>query len=83
MYEEAGDDETLNSKEHFERALVRAEGWVAMTPDDHPACNRRIETFNPMPARRNNADHQSPRSPLTFDPIPTTEREPSRSELLE
>ncbi|KAL8367900.1 hypothetical protein RB599_003698 [Gaeumannomyces hyphopodioides] len=38
------------STEHLERAVQRAEGWVAVTPPDHPDRTRRFQMFNMMSA---------------------------------
>jgi hypothetical protein len=39
------------SMEYLERAMQRAEGWMAMTPDDHPQLAHRSEIFDMMSAK--------------------------------
>ncbi|KAK5651024.1 hypothetical protein OQA88_1808 [Cercophora sp. LCS_1] len=41
----------FGSTEHLERAAQRADGWVAVTPADHPDRIRRSRIFNTMSAR--------------------------------
>ncbi|KAL8310419.1 hypothetical protein RB597_010314 [Gaeumannomyces tritici] len=38
------------SAEHLERAVQRTEGWVAVTPTDHPDRTRRLHIFDMMSA---------------------------------
>jgi len=39
--------------EHLEQAIQRTEGWVAVTPSDHPDRARRFQILDAMSARRN------------------------------
>jgi len=41
------------SMEYLERAIQRAEGWVAVTADDHPERARRAKILDVMSARMN------------------------------
>ncbi|KAF7174324.1 hypothetical protein CNMCM6106_008548 [Aspergillus hiratsukae] len=66
MHDEPGDDmhielsiyaffvafQRLGSPELLTRALVRAEGWVAITSDDHPERHRRVKILDAMAARQ-------------------------------
>jgi hypothetical protein len=45
------------SMEYLERAIQRAEGWVAVTADDHPGRARRSEILDTMSARMCSAEN--------------------------
>jgi len=45
------------SMEYLKRAIQLAEGWVAMTPDDHPQRAHRSEIFNIISAKMFVAEH--------------------------
>ncbi|KAI3322844.1 hypothetical protein HD806DRAFT_116532 [Xylariaceae sp. AK1471] len=43
----------MGSVEHLEQAIQRTEGWVAVTPSDHPDRARRFQIFDTLLARTN------------------------------
>jgi hypothetical protein len=45
------------STEYLARAIGRAEGWVAVTPDDHPQSARRSKILDTMSARLRERRH--------------------------
>lgn len=69
LYEGSGDDEHIelsiysdfavyrrtHSSDHYNRAVMRAEGWVAITPNDLPDRKRRLEIFDTITASRDEA----------------------------
>lgn len=72
LYEGSGEDDHIElsiysdfavyrrtrSSDHFDRAFMRAEGWAAVTPNDTPDRNRRLEIFDAIAARRDEARPQ-------------------------
>jgi len=61
-----------DSVEYLERAIQRAEGWVAVTADDHPRRTHRTEILDTMSARmyerRNILEERSVTISLKFVP---------------